>query len=132
MKLVAKTLFGLEEVLARELESIGGKDVKPANRAVFFTGNKALLYRSNYCLRTALSVLLPVAEFFIRSGDDLYKRTAETDWSEMMNTDSTFFRCPCRKFKTVCPYRVSGSDCQGCHRRSIQKNERKKAVSRYR
>jgi putative N6-adenine-specific DNA methylase len=94
MKLVAKTLYGLEDVLAKELESIGGTNVKPANRAVSFTGSKALLYRSNYCLRSALSVLSPVAEFFIRSRDDLYRRSAATDWSEIMDPDSTFSVAP--------------------------------------
>lgn len=94
MKLVAKTLYGLEEVLARELDSIGGKNIVTGNRAVSFTGNKALLYRSNYCLRSALSILMPLAEFVIRSKDDLYKRTAETDWSEIMGPDSTFSIAP--------------------------------------
>ncbi|NMB51822.1 MAG: RNA methyltransferase, partial [Bacteroidales bacterium] len=50
-KFVAKTLYGLENVLASELKELGATDAEPGNRAVFFTGNKELLYRINYCSR---------------------------------------------------------------------------------
>ena len=46
MKLIAKTLFGLEEVLASEPCRSGGPDsVTVLNRAVAFEGSKSLLYR---------------------------------------------------------------------------------------
>ncbi|MBL7899656.1 MAG: class I SAM-dependent RNA methyltransferase, partial [Crocinitomicaceae bacterium] len=51
MKLVAKTLFGLEEVLSQELKDLGAQNIKAANRAVYFEGDKELLYRSNLWLR---------------------------------------------------------------------------------
>jgi putative N6-adenine-specific DNA methylase len=54
MKLVAKTLYGLESVLTTELAALGASDVKSVNRAVTFTGDKELLYKVNYCARTAL------------------------------------------------------------------------------
>jgi putative N6-adenine-specific DNA methylase len=72
MKFVAKTLYGLEKVLAEELLSMGAADIQEVNRAVIFTGDKELLYRVNYCSRTALSFLMPVSDFRIRSKDDLY------------------------------------------------------------
>ena len=36
MKFVAKTLYGLEKVLAEELTVIGASDVQAVNRAVLF------------------------------------------------------------------------------------------------
>jgi putative N6-adenine-specific DNA methylase len=99
MKYVAKTLYGLENVLAKELESLGAEHVKPLNRAVAFSGNKSLLYRANYCSRTALSFLVPVAEFVIRSKEDLYRRVIEIDWLELMDPDSTFAVVPVIKSK---------------------------------
>ncbi len=69
-------------------------DIKPANRAVLFSGNRELMYRVNYCSRTALSVLMPVADFRIRSKDDLYRKASEIDWSEFMDADSTFSVVP--------------------------------------
>ena len=45
--LVAKTFQGLEEVLASEIAALGGKDIEIGKRMVSFTGDKALLYKTN-------------------------------------------------------------------------------------
>jgi putative N6-adenine-specific DNA methylase len=94
MKFTAKTLYGLENVLAEELKDLGAGDVGPANRAVLFTGNRELLYKVNYCSRIALSVLVSIDDFKIRSKDDLYKRTSMIEWSSVMDPDSTFSVVP--------------------------------------
>lgn len=90
MKFVAKTLYGLESVLSEELKSLGAANVKIGNRAVLFEGEMSLLYKANYCLRTALSVLMPIAEFRIRSKDDLYKSGGKIEWERYMDADDTF------------------------------------------
>ncbi|MBK9193033.1 MAG: hypothetical protein IPM77_16880 [Crocinitomicaceae bacterium] len=74
MKLVAKTLFGLEEVLSQELKDLGAENIKAANRAVYFEGDKELLYRSNLWLRTAIAILVPVTEFRFKDEKDLYRQ----------------------------------------------------------
>lgn len=94
MKFVAKTLYGLEKVLAEELIGLGALDVQAVNRAVLFTGKMDLLYRVNYCARTALSVLMPIADFRIRSKDDLYNSGLKIDWERFMDTDDTFSIVP--------------------------------------
>ncbi len=94
MKLIAKTLYGLENVLAEELKSLGAGDVNPVNRAVTFSGNKELLYRVNYCARTALSVLMHVADFRIRTKDDLYNGGLKVEWDRFMDADDTFSITP--------------------------------------
>lgn len=94
MKLVAKTLYGLEKVLSEELNGLGAAKIQVANRAVMFEGDLGLLYRINYCVRTALSILMPVAEFRIRSKDDLYKGGAKIEWERFMDNDSTFAVSP--------------------------------------
>ncbi len=94
MELVAKTLYGLENVLAAELTTLGALNVKPVNRAVTFIGSKELLYKVNYCARTALSVLMPVGEFRIRSKDDLYKNSLKIGWESFMGPDDTFSIVP--------------------------------------
>jgi len=60
---IAKTIFGLEEIVAAELRKIGARDVELLNRAVKFSGDKGMMYKANLCLRTALRVLVPVAQF---------------------------------------------------------------------
>jgi putative N6-adenine-specific DNA methylase len=94
MKFVAKTLFGLENVLAGELATLGAKEIAPANRAVLFSGDIPLLYKANYSLRTALSILMPVREFRINSADDLYRQSMQIEWEEYMDVDNTFSVSP--------------------------------------
>src|SRR5512133_39076 len=94
MRFVAKTLYGLEKVLSEELIDLGANDVQTGNRAVLFNGDKSLMYRANYCARTALSILMPIAEFKIRSKDDLYKGGAKIEWDRYMGPDDTFSIVP--------------------------------------
>jgi putative N6-adenine-specific DNA methylase len=94
MNLVAKTLFGLENLLAEELGTLGAADIKTANRAVLFSGNKELLYRVNYCSRIALSVLVIVDNFRIRTKEDLYSKASAIEWSDLMDADTSFSVMP--------------------------------------
>ena len=94
MKFVAKTLYGLETVLARELTGFGASRVQAANRAVLFEGDMKLLYIVNYCSRTALSFLLPVREFRIKTKDDLYRECAKVNWEEYLDENRTFSVVP--------------------------------------
>ena len=91
---VAKTLYGLEKVLAEELINLGASNVEPVNRAVLFKGDMELLYKVNYCSRTALSVLMPISDFRIGSKDDLYKKGSGIEWDTLMEADDTFSIVP--------------------------------------
>jgi putative N6-adenine-specific DNA methylase len=94
MKLIAKTFYGLENVLAEELEKLGGKDISVANRAVTFSGNERILYRVNYHSRLALSVLKVISEFRLRSADDLYRAGMKLNWSAYMSNRNSFAVVP--------------------------------------
>jgi putative N6-adenine-specific DNA methylase len=94
MKFVAKTLYGLEKVLSEELIGLGASDVQAVNRAVIFNGDLELLYKVNYCARTALSVLMPVSDFRIRSKEDLYKGGSKIEWDKFLDIDDTFSIVP--------------------------------------
>ena len=94
MRFIAKTLYGLEKVLSEELSILGADNVQIANRAVSFEGDMGLLYKVNYCLRTALSILMPIADFRIRSKDDLYKAGTKIEWDRYMDADDTFSIVP--------------------------------------
>lgn len=90
MQLVAKTLFGLEEVLQKELENLGAQNIKAGNRVVTFEGDKELMYRANLWLRTAIAVLTPVAEFRFRDEKDLYRQFSKLDFTKYLTLDKTF------------------------------------------
>lgn len=88
--MLAKTFKGLEQVLAQELIELGANDVLIERRAVSFMGDKALLYRANLCLRTALRILVPVASFKAKDTDALYAKLKELDWSQFMTAETSF------------------------------------------
>ena len=89
-ELIAKTLYGLEEVLANELKQLGADQVKKGNRAVYFMADKELLYKTNYCLRTAISILKPLFNFTANNDNELYQKVFEIDWSDIFNMKQTF------------------------------------------
>ncbi len=88
-EMVAKTHYGLEKILARELIEIGAADVEVLNRAVRFKGDLAMLYRSNYCLRTALRILKPVLKTRILNDKELYEAIREIKWSKLLKKEGT-------------------------------------------
>lgn len=87
--MVTKTQFGLEEILAKELTDLGATNVETHNRAVSFEGNKEIMYKANYCLRTGLKVLIPIAKFKAKNDIDLYEEVRRIDWNEYMDVDGT-------------------------------------------
>jgi putative N6-adenine-specific DNA methylase len=89
-KYTATTLAGLEEILARELIEIGADEVQIGRRCVYFSGDLKLLYKANYCLRTALRILLPIDSYKIFSADDLYQRGKNFKWEELFDMNQTF------------------------------------------
>ncbi len=90
-KMIAKTMFGLEEVLAQELESLGAESITPLRRAVSFEGDMTLLYRANYCLRTALTILKPIAVFEASNEHELYRNVYNMKWEKYMNCDAKIY-----------------------------------------
>jgi putative N6-adenine-specific DNA methylase len=99
MRFIAKTLYGLENVLAKELSDLGAGDISIGNRAVFFSGSLELMYTVNYMSRTAVAVLLTLSEFKIRSADDLYNTAQKIEWEKYMSVEDTFSVIPVIKSK---------------------------------
>ena len=88
--MLAKTMFGLEEILAEELRKLGAQDVKPMNRAVSFKGDKGFMYKANLNARTALRILKPIAHFQAHDEKELYSKLCEIDWTEIFDLEATF------------------------------------------
>ncbi|MDR1846820.1 MAG: THUMP domain-containing protein [Bacteroidales bacterium] len=90
-KMVAKTMFGLEEPLAQELETLGANNIELMHRAVGFEGDMKMLYRANYCLRTALCVLKPIASFKASNPEELYQQVYNIKWEKHINPEGTLY-----------------------------------------
>lgn len=89
-KMVAKTLKGLEGVLADELRNLGARNVEPGHRMVSFEGDLEIMYKANLCCRTALRILKPFYTFKANDPDVLYDRVKEFDWASVLSLSKTF------------------------------------------
>jgi putative N6-adenine-specific DNA methylase len=89
-KQVVKTFAGLEPVLAMELRTLGAESVSIERRAVSFIGDKSMLYKANFLLRTALKVLKPIAQFRVTKKEDLYFHAKNIPWFEYLTLGMSF------------------------------------------
>ncbi|MGI0107300.1 THUMP domain-containing class I SAM-dependent RNA methyltransferase [Salinimicrobium sp. WS361] len=88
-QMVAKTLFGFEPLLAKELRNLGAIDVWEGVRSVSFYGDKGFMYKANLSLRTAIKVLKPIATFRVFSEDDLYSEVNKIAWEKYLDANQT-------------------------------------------
>ncbi len=88
--MVAKTFFGFEEILVKELQQLGAQEVEMGTRAVSFKGDKGFMYKANLSLRTALKILKPIYQFRAFNDQSLYKGIQGIDWSKYLNASQTF------------------------------------------
>ena len=89
-ELIAKTFQGLEEVLAQELTELGAGNIEIGRRMVSFTGDKAMMYKANFCLRTAIRILKPIKHFTANSADEVYDAVKAIEWDEYLDNMSSF------------------------------------------
>ena len=89
-EMIAKTFQGLETVLATELIDLGANNIQIGRRMVSFTGDKELLYRANFQLRTAIKILKPIKHFRATSADEVYSAVQEIDWTQYLTNETTF------------------------------------------
>jgi putative N6-adenine-specific DNA methylase len=89
-KMVAKTFFGFEDILAKELLQLGAQDVEQGVRVVTFKGDKGFMYKANLSLRTALKILKPIYFFRATNEESLYKGIQGVNWSKYINANQTF------------------------------------------
>lgn len=90
LEMLAKTFRGLEDILAEEIEHIGGEEIEKGNRYVKFVGDLKLLYKANVYLRTALRILVPIEKTEINSQDDYYNFFRNINWENYLGLHHTF------------------------------------------
>jgi putative N6-adenine-specific DNA methylase len=91
---------GIEEVLARELEALGGAGVKASAGGVQFGGTLATAYAANLHSRVASRILWLVASGGYRDEADLYRLAHDIPWErefavdQRLRVDVTAIRSP--------------------------------------
>lgn len=89
-EMIAKTFQGLEEVLAQELTALGANEIEIGRRMVSFSGDKEMMYKANFCLRTAIRILKPIKHFTAKDADEVYEQIKAIRWEDYLDTDKTF------------------------------------------
>ena len=89
-EMIAKTFQGLEHILATELIDLGADNIQIGRRMVSFTGDKEMLYRANFSLRTAIRILKPIKHFRATTADEVYEAVKQIDWTEYLTNETTF------------------------------------------
>jgi putative N6-adenine-specific DNA methylase len=81
---------GLEPTLHAEARALKLGRLERQVGGVRFEGTLADAWRANLWLRTAVRVLLRVARFEARDGDQLYRGAQSVDWSRFLRPDGSF------------------------------------------
>ena len=89
-QMIAKTFQGLEEVLAQELTALGANDIEIGRRMVSFSGDKEMMYKANFCLRTAIRILKPIKNFTAKNADEVYEQIKAISWENILDVEKTF------------------------------------------
>lgn len=89
-EMIAKTFQGLEEVLAAELTALGANDIQIGRRMVSFSGDKEMMYKANFCLRTAIRILKPIKHFTAQDADEVYEQIKAIHWEDYLSVDNSF------------------------------------------
>lgn len=88
--LAVTTLFGLEELLADELDALGADHIKIGNRVVHCKGDLKFIYKSCLQLRHAIRVLVRLDEFEAVGPDELYDNSVKLPWEDFLDFKTTF------------------------------------------
>lgn len=83
-RIVINTYAGLEPVLEQELRLLGARDIKQHMEAVSCKGDIGFVYKANFGLRTALSVMVTLNNFKFRDDNDLFNGVKGIEWSEFI------------------------------------------------
>jgi putative N6-adenine-specific DNA methylase len=90
VQLIATAAFGLEAVVARELENLGYTGRQVENGRVLFVADHTAIPRTNLWLRSADRVQLLLGEFTARSFDELFEGTKALPWEDWIPVDGEF------------------------------------------
>lgn len=89
-KMIAKTLYGFEELLQKELRALGASKTEIGVRNVSFEGDNGFMYKANLNLRTAIKIIKPIYEFRVRNEEDLYKQVYSLALEHYLSEDQSF------------------------------------------
>jgi len=122
LNLIATATFGLEALVAEELQRLGYTDTKVENGKVLFTGDELAICRTNMWLRTAARVKVKVGEFQATTFEELFEKTKALPWADYLPKNAQF-PVEGRSVKSTL---FSVSDCQAIVKKAVVESLKKK------
>jgi putative N6-adenine-specific DNA methylase len=113
--LIATATFGLEAIVAREVENLGYHDLKVENARVTFKADEQGICRSNLWLRSADRILIKVGQFKALTYDELFEGTKALAWPDWLPENAAF---PVEG-KSIKSKLFSVPDCQSIVKKAI-------------
>ena len=113
--LIATATFGLEAVVAREIEHLGYEPRIEDGGRIHFTADLTALCRANLWLRTADRVLVKLGSFSARTFDELFEGARALPWADWLPRDAEFPVVG----KAVRSQLMSVPDCQAIVKKAI-------------
>jgi len=109
----AQITESVKDIALKELKELGGYELKPVFRGIWFKASQKDFYRINYFSRLFSRILAPLVSFKCHDKDDLYKAAKKIRWEEFLTPKKTFSimanvsesgrfagqRCHCRLFQ---------------------------------
>ncbi|WP_299983786.1 class I SAM-dependent RNA methyltransferase [Desulfobacula sp.] len=86
----AQVAESVKDIAIKELKELGGYDLKPVFRGIWFKASKKDFYRINYFSRLVSRILAPLVSFECHDKDDLYKAAKKIRWEEFFTLKDTF------------------------------------------
>ncbi len=122
LELIATCAFGLESIVARELKSLGHKDLEVENGRVMFSGDYSDLARCNIWLRTADRVFIKMAGFRAVDFEELFQGVLKIKWEEFIPENGKMHVVG----KAIKSKLMSVSDCQSITKKAIVESMKRK------
>jgi putative N6-adenine-specific DNA methylase len=86
----AQVTESVKDIAITELRELGGYDLKPVFRGIWFKASKKGFYKINYFARLVSRILAPLAVFECKDKDELYKAARKIRWEEFLTPKKTF------------------------------------------
>jgi 23S rRNA (guanine2445-N2)-methyltransferase / 23S rRNA (guanine2069-N7)-methyltransferase len=89
-KFIATCAAGLEELIAQEIETFGGRQITSSTGAVCFSSSMPVAYRACLWSRFASRILMVLGQFEAIDTDALYTGVRSVDWNKYFGVTGTF------------------------------------------
>lgn len=86
----AQVAESIKDIAIKELKELGGYDLQPVFRGIWFKASKKDFYQVNYFSRLLSRILAPLVTFECHDKDDLYKAAKKIRWEEFLTPKKTF------------------------------------------